>query len=112
MNNTEDADIKAAAQAYHELGIPVIPFKISQKDNGEYDKKPYVTSWAQWETQPQTDAEFEGLDFNNANAIAVVLGTQAKNGLYLAVIDHDKKGRELTDEAKAKGEELLKEFPI
>jgi putative DNA primase/helicase len=105
-------DIKAAAQAYHELGIPIIPFKLSKKDNGEYDKKPYVLSWAKWETEPQTDGEFDGLDWNSANAIAVVLGTQAKNGLYLAVIDHDKKGKDLTDEAKAKGEELLKEFPI
>jgi putative DNA primase/helicase len=109
---TEDTDIKAAAQAYHELGIPVIPFKLTQKENGEYDKKPYVPSWAKWEAQPQTDAEFEGLDWKGANAIAVLLGTQAKNGMYLAVIDHDKKGKDLTDEAKAKGEELLKEFPI
>ncbi len=109
---SQNTDIKDAAQAYHELGIPVIPFKISQKESGEYDKKPYVASWAKWETEPQTDGEFDGLDWNNANAIAVVLGTQAKNGMYLSVIDHDKKGKDLTDEAKAKGEELLKEFPI
>jgi len=29
----------AAARAYHELGIPVLPFKIKRKENGEYDKR-------------------------------------------------------------------------
>jgi putative DNA primase/helicase len=105
-------DLLAAAQAYHELGVPVVPFKLTLNENGEYDKKPYVPSWAKWEIQPQTEAEFEALDWNNANAIAIVLGVQAKNGMYLAVVDHDKKGKDLTDEAKAKGEALLKEFPI
>jgi putative DNA primase/helicase len=111
-SNDANKDLQAAAQAFHELGIAVIPFKLSEKDNGEYDKKPYVPSWAQWETRPQTDGEFNSLEWTAANALGVILGAQAKNGLYLAVIDHDKKGKDLADEAKAKGEELLKEFPI
>ena len=48
----------AAAHAYHELGIPVIPFKLTKKENGEFDKKPYILSWVKWETEAQTDQEF------------------------------------------------------
>ena len=33
------AELKAAAQSYRELGIPVVPFKLAQKENGEYDKQ-------------------------------------------------------------------------
>ena len=102
-------DLLAAAQAYHELGVPVIPFKLTLKESGEYDKKPLV-QWAKWETEPQTDAEFDALSWSDANALGVILGTLTKGGLYLAVVDYDVKGN-LSEDAKAKGLELLKELP-
>jgi P4 family phage/plasmid primase-like protien len=104
-------ELLAAAQAYHELGVPVVPFKLTLKENGEYDKRPRV-QWAKWETEPQTDEVFNALDWSDMNALGVVLGTQAKNGLYLAAIDYDTKGQQLSEEVKAKGKELLSEFPI
>jgi len=110
MESLKD-DLLAAARAYHELGVPVVPFKLTLKDNGEYDKKPSV-QWAKWESGPQTDEEFNALNWSDASALGLVLGTLAKNGLYLAVIDYDTKGKDLLEEAKAKGLELLKEFPI
>jgi len=110
MNELPIADVQAAAQAYHELGVAIVPFKVFQKEDGAYDKKP-STKWAKWETEQQTDEDFNALDWTDMNALGVILGTQAKNGLYLAVIDYDVKGK-VPDEAKAKGAELLKEFPI
>jgi putative DNA primase/helicase len=105
-------DLKAAAQAYHEQGIPVIPFQITKKDNGEWDKRPKVSTWQKWETEPQTEEDFQGLKWDGANGFGVILGGQAKNGLYLAVVDYDTKGATVSEEAKAKGKEILKELPV
>lgn len=104
-------DLFAAAQAYHELGVPVVPFKLTLKENGEYEKKPCV-QWAKWETEPQTDAEFDALSWSDVNALGVILGVQAKNGLYLAVVDYDTKGKQVSDDVKAKGQEILKDFLV
>ena len=111
MTEQDMVELKAAAEAYHELGIPLVLFTIFKKDNGEYDKKP-LHEWARWQTKVQTDEEFNALPWRDANGLGVVLGTQARNGMYLTVIDHDTKGPTLTEETKAKGKELLKEFPI
>jgi len=105
------SDLKAAAEAYHKLGVPVVPFKVTEKADGEFEKR-NLCAWGKWMQEPQTDAELNGLDWSGANAFAVILGTQAKNGLYLSVIDYDTKGTALTEEAKAKGKEILSEFPI
>jgi putative DNA primase/helicase len=104
------SDLKAAAEAYHELKLPVIPFKVTKKEDGEYDKR-NLGSWKKWETEPQTQEEFDALDWSEANAFAVILGTQAKNGHYLSVIDYDVKGA-ANEEIKAKGKEILRDFPI
>lgn len=100
----------AAAAIYHELGIPVIPFKIMKSERGNYDKQ-NLSSWKKWETEPQTDEEFMALNWREANAFAIILGTQAKNGLFLSIIDYDVKG-DVRESAKTKGKELIKEFPI
>lgn len=106
-------NLLAAAQAYHEQAIPVVPFKVTpNKETGLYDKEVRVTTWKQWETQPQTDEEFNALDWTDANGFCVLLGKQAKNGLFLTVIDYDVKGKETPEEAKKLGAELLKEFRI
>jgi len=106
-----EEELKATAGSYHALGLSVIPFKITKKGE-EYDKIILTLFWKKWETQLQTDEEFVALDWNGANAFAVVLGTQARNGLYLAVVDYDCKGNDVTEEVKEKGRMILKEFPI
>ena len=104
-------ELRAAAEAYHNQGIPVIPFLVRMKENGEYDKTPRVSSWKQWLMQPQTNEEFQKLQWDGVNAFAVILGTKTKDDLYLCVIDYDVKGNVLTEEVKAKGKEILKTFP-
>lgn len=106
-----NAELKAAAEAYHSLGIPVIPFKITKNDKGEYEKQ-NLSTWKSWMEQPQTEQEFNGLNWNSANGFGVILGTQAKNGYYLSVIDYDTKGGKVSEEVKAKGKEILNELPI
>jgi hypothetical protein len=106
-----EEELKATAGSYHALGLSVIPFKLVKKGE-EFDKIILATEWKKWESQLQTDEEFRTLNWNGANAFAVILGTQARNGLYLSVIDYDCKGTDVTDEVKEKGRTLLKEFPI
>jgi putative DNA primase/helicase len=113
MNNEDLEFILEAAKVYHELGIPVIPFSIYPKEDesGEYDKAPIIETWKQWETQPQTDEEFNALNWTNANAIGVLLGTQTKYG-YLSCIDYDVKGKTVSEDAKKKGLEITNDFPV
>ena len=104
------SDLKAATEAYHKLGVPVVPFKVTEKADGEFEKR-NLCAWGKWMQEPQTDAEFNGLEWSEANAFAVILGTQAKNGHYLSVIDYDVKGA-AKEEVKAKGKEILRDLPI
>jgi P4 family phage/plasmid primase-like protien len=114
---TMNTELLAAAKYYHDLDIPIVPFKM-WKENGIYEKK-NIGCWKKWETEPQTDEEFKALDWTEANALAVILGTKAKNGKYLSVIDHDVKSKpkepEQEKEARLKaiaiGKEILKDFP-
>jgi len=118
-NTTQEpsqTELKTAAKAYHELGIPVIPFVVTwNEDKQEYDKE-NIGFWKKWEAEPQTEEEFNALSWSKsgkeANAFGIILGTKAKNGFYLIVVDYDVKGTKVTEEAKAKGKEILKEFPI
>ena len=105
-----EEELKATAGSYHALGLSVIPFKLTKK--GEEYERLNLSSWKKWETKPQTDEEFMALNWRGANAFAVILGTQARNGLYLSAVDYDCKGNDVTDEVKEKGRMLLKEFPI
>jgi hypothetical protein len=105
-----EVDLKATAQYYHkELGIAVVPWLITQKPDGSYDKKPLIP-WGKWQTEPQTDAELEALNWSHANGIGIVLGTLSKKGFYLVVIDYDVKGN-ASEEAKAAGAAILKGLP-
>lgn len=104
-------DLRAAAAMYHKLGIPVIPFKLTKTEKGDYGKQ-NLSPWKKWETEPQTDEEFFALNWNGANAFGLVLGAQAGNGFYLSVVDYDCKGDSVSQEVKDKGREILKDFPI
>jgi hypothetical protein len=105
-----EAELKAAAGSYHILGLNVVPFKLTKKGS-DYEKI-NLSSWKKWETELQTDEEFLALNWNGANAFGLVLGTRAKNGFYLSVVDYDCKGDNVSQEVKDKGREMLKDFPI
>jgi putative DNA primase/helicase len=109
-NNFDKIEMFSAAQVYHELGIPVIPFKVTQKDNGEYEKK-NLASWGKWQTETQTSEEFNSLNWTDANAYGILLGTKSTNGYYLTVIDYDVKGK-VTDTVKEVGKNVLNELPL
>jgi|GEM_PF-978331 len=94
MNVTE------AARGYWSLGLPVVPLK---------GKQPLV-EWAKWQTQPQTEQEFNELPWAEADGFAVICGSKAKNGLFFAPVDFDVKN--LSREAVEKGREVLKNLPI
>src|SRR3972149_3018806 len=99
--HSNNAELKATAQAYYELGANILPI--------DPDKKPLCT-WERWITERQTSEEFNGLPWSQAKAFAVVCGTRLNNGLYLAIIDLDVKN--LPEEIVAKGKQALKAFPV
>ena len=92
------------------MGIPIIPFKLIQNENGKFEKH-NLSSWKNWIENPQTKKDFNSLNWIEANAFAVLLGTKAKNGYYLSVVDYDTKGA-VSEEVKIKGKEILRDFPI
>ena len=105
-----------AAKHYHDLGIAVIPFILTWNPEEKQYEKDNIGGWKKWQTEPQTDTEFNNLEWQkngkDANAFGVLLGTKANNGMYLSVIDHDTKGEVITEEITQKAREMLKEFPI
>ena len=46
---TMNAELLAAAKYYHDLDIPVVPFKM-WKENGIYEKK-NIGYWKKWEIE-------------------------------------------------------------
>lgn len=128
---TTTADLKTAAETYHSLGIPVIPFILTWNEKEQKYDKDNIGTWQKWQTEPQTPEEFKALQWSkngkDANAFGVLLGTKAKNEKYLAVLDYDvkpiQKNEQETDEEFAnrqqqqqdaikKGKEILQVFPI
>lgn len=87
---TDLAELKAAAEAYHKLGIVVVPFTIGIDGK----KKPKIDTWEAWKTQPQTKEEFEQqlAGILETKMFGVVCGTKTTDGVYFAVIDRDVKG--------------------
>jgi hypothetical protein len=98
-----------AALKYFELGIPVVPVKIFwNPTKSQWDKQPLI-EWARWQGQKQTEVEFNELEWRDANGLAIVLGQKASNGFYVGVVDYDVKN--LPDDAKEKGRQILELFP-
>jgi P4 family phage/plasmid primase-like protien len=96
-------ELRAAATAYYECGLDIVPLQLPEK-------KPLV-EWKKWETERQTRTEFDNLPLERANGFAVICGKPNNEGLYISVVDHDVK-QPMTQEAIAKGKEILKDFPI
>lgn len=97
---TENEELRAAAEAYYEIGFNVVTVKGKQP----------LQQWQNWTSERQTQEEFDSLNFSDADGLGVICGTKNKNGLYLAVVDFDVK--KLPDEIIEKGKRVLKELPI
>ena len=119
MTEQPNAELLGTARAYHELGLPVIPFFINPKadQNGVHEKTPVITTYKKWQTDPQTDEEFKALNWNGCNGFGVILGIKAKNGLFLGAADYDTKlisklKTETEEQFKARQEQQAKAIPI
>jgi len=117
---TEQQELIAIAEGYHELGMSIIPFYINPQaeSNGVHDKKPKIITYAKWQTTPQTDDEFKALDWKGCNGFGILLGKQTKDNRYLVVVDYDTKNnfktpeeRENYQKAVTKGKEIFDVFP-
>lgn len=97
--NGSKSELLGAAQAYYEIGLNVFTIKVKQP----------LTKWEKWQTQRQTQEEFDSLNFSDADGIGIVCGTKNKDSLYLAVIDFDVKN--VSPKAIEKGQRVLKELP-
>jgi hypothetical protein len=102
--------IKAAAQKWYDKGFNVVPIVFIASENGKWSKIPLCREWGQWQTRRQTTEEFEALDWEHAEGFAIICDWPGSEGLYLGVIDYDAK--KVSEEAKARGKELLKKFPV
>jgi len=114
------AELIAAAEAYHSLGIPVLPF-VNGPDG---KKKPDCRNcpngkWEQWKTQPQTDVEFQALHIENYEMFGVVCGasiqvdnpvTGEKETVHFTVIDRDVKDPDISGEVLEKTADLINGF--
>ena len=102
MNNEQpqlnNLELKAAAQAYWEQGLAIVPFTIGQDGK----KKPVITEWGQWQTRRQTKEELDALHIERYTMFGVVCGTKTINRDYFCVIDRDVKDGKLTEEIKEK----------
>jgi len=102
----QEKTLHQIALEYFSQGCNIIPLKLVSSE----EKKPLIDSWKKWQTQRQTKEEFDGLPWGQANGFGIVCGTQLSNGLYFGSVDFDVK--KVTEEAKEKGRQALKQFPI
>lgn len=88
--------VKEAAHEYWMKGLNVVLLR---------EKKP-LREWKHWQTERQSESDFEALPWSEADGFALICGSKLDNGLFFAVIDFDVKN--VGEEAKAKGLQALK----
>ncbi|MEM3760230.1 MAG: bifunctional DNA primase/polymerase, partial [Candidatus Bathyarchaeia archaeon] len=93
-------DLKAAAKQYWSQGLPIVVLK---------EKKP-LHEWQKWQSQKQTEEEFESLPWSQADGFAVICGSQLSNGLFFTALDFDVKN--LSENVVEVGKQVLKFMPI
>ena len=96
-------ELRAAATAYYESGLDIVPLQLPEKEP--------LVRYKKWYVERQTKEEFDSLPLDRCNGFAVICGKPNNEGLYISVVDHDVKPP-MTEEAIAKGKEILKDFPI
>jgi hypothetical protein len=94
------ADLKVASQEYWTQGANIVVLKGKQP----------LHEWQKWQTQRQSEAEFEGLPWSQADGFGVICGTELDNGLYLVALDYDVKN--VSEEAKQKGKAVIERLPV
>jgi len=92
-------DAKKIAYEYWQKGHAIVTYKVEGKI-----KRPLI-KWEKWQTEQQTEEEFNNLRWDKANAFGLICGRQQKNKMYLGSIDFDVKG--VSAEAIEKGKETL-----
>ena len=93
-NSANLAELRAAAEAWHEDGASIIPIHIHQTPDPQtecHNKDYSSTNWGKWIKQPQTKEKFQNLNWTNKNGFAIILGYQDPNGYYLTAVNFDPK---------------------
>jgi len=101
--------LKEAAREYWLEGFNVVAVAYEQDEYGKVSKKPLV-EWGRWQTERQCLEDFETQPWDAADGFGVICNIPNKDGYYLAVVDYDVKN--VSIEARQKGEAFLKRFPI
>ncbi len=95
-----------AAITWHQKGVPVLPFTLTWTEKKqEYEKRPVVETWKQWQDRPQTKEEFDALKIEEYTMFGVVCGTRLivdGETVYLVGVDRDIKDPNLSEEVKRK----------
>lgn len=92
--------MKTAAKGYFLQGLNIIPVR---------GKQPLIR-WEKWQTEKQTEANFDSLPWDEADGFAVIGGSRVKDGFYICAIDFDVKN--LSPEIVGKGRVILNKFPM
>jgi DNA-binding transcriptional regulator YhcF (GntR family) len=95
-----EVTLKDVAWDYFRLGVRIVLAKT---------KKP-MHDWAKWQTEEQSIEEFNALPWESADCFGVICGTQLNDKTFLAAVDYDIKN--VSEEAKEKGKQTLKDLPI
>jgi len=114
MNNTPlNDELKATVEKYHNIGIPVLPFKIGIDGK----KRPAIEAWSEWQHRSQTPEEFGAIlpKIIETQVLGLVMGTKIiVDGeiCYFIAVDRDTKDPTLTEEIKKKSKLALNAMRI
>jgi hypothetical protein len=111
----ENIPLLQVATTWHQRGIAVIPFILFwNAKKQEYEKRPAVESWKQWQENVQTKEEFDALQIERYTMFGIVCGgkmTYDRETVYLVGIDRDIKDPNLSEEVKQKTLQALNQMP-
>lgn len=103
QSSNPNTELLEKAKEYHAIGLAVLPFVINPVDGKKIPDVKAVPQWQQWQTQPQTDAEFEALHIENYSMFGVICGTPIKiddETVYFTAIDRDIKDSKIDQKIK------------
>jgi len=92
--------LRSTAYKYWRRGLNIILVKA---------KRP-LSEWKHWQSDRQSEADFDALPWSKADGVALIGGSKLDNALYFAAIDFDVKN--VSTEAREQGLKVLKQLPI
>ncbi len=111
---SEKLELIEAAVMWHQKGVPVIPFALSWNEKKqEYEKRPVVETWKQWQNHPQTKEQFDSLKIEEYEMFGVVCGTKLNvdgETVYLVGVDRDVKDPSIGEDVKQKTLQALNQM--